>query len=605
MLYPNNGQNIIQSAHPGMVRPGVYTASAPADITYWNQYMMTKVEFFDPFIQAMLTKRPRQWFNAIARGNKENFSGLTSETRIFRGGLGHYAGLSMFTAINPVPSAANNPCVRGAFETSSVAWDRLDWKGYQAYWGSDPICVDQWKYTPEAIQQLAWILQHGAERGVDIQEVWNRDWLIRTSTVDADGGAGRGYLMMSSYVGNTTPEKYYYDPLVQFGNGAGQVAPATGITRPFIVFKAGLEIETLNFDVLGALKDELDVSCPDGAIGSEGGTPMFGLPVNKKDFEKYIQGSDFETKNWREARAEKLITGITGVKTHRDWALTFDSNQLRFKITKVVANYANATYGGVAAALEGETVVIAQYVPPMVAGRIGENGIAIPEYNPEYGTAELAVTPVQMTKVFTNLFGSNVASLGSGTTFGPFPGLNGKWNWMNIIDRANNPHGKIGNFEGEFQIFPKAEPRVVYSTSFLYRRCTESIKSRCPVDNAEINPDVAAGVTTTVAAYTASGADAVADGFTLDAVMTNALQTLAVGKEVTVTINNGTDDVAIPAIVIKTASSPTCQFYVTGSGVIDIVAEADKADTKYHVTAGGVLAFNAAATPCTIKSIAL
>lgn len=605
MLAPNNTLNISQSAHSGMVRPGTYTAPAPQDITYWDQYMMTKVEFFDPFIQAMLSKRPRQWFNAIARGSKENFSGLTSETRIFRGGLGHYAGLSMFTAINPVPSNTNNPCVRGAFETSSVAWDRLDWKGYQAYWGSDPICVDQWKYTPEAIQQLAWILQHGAERGVDIQEVWNRDWLIRTSTVDADGGAGRGYLMTSSYVGNTTPAKYYYDPLVQFGAGAGQVAAATGITKPFIVFKAGVEIETLNFDVLGALKDELDVSCPDGAIGSDAGTPMFGLPVNKKDFENYIKGSDYETKNWRESRSEKLITGISGVKTHRDWALTFDSNQLRFKIKKVVAGYANATYGGVAAALEGETVVIAEYVAPMIAGRVGENGIAIPEYNPEYGTAELAVTPVQMTKVFTNLFGSNVASLGSRTTFGPSAGLNGKWNWMNIIDRATNPHGKIGNFEGEFQIFPKAEPRVVYSTSFLYRRCTESIKSRCPVDNAEINPDVAAGASTTVASYLVSDGDVAADGFMLTAVMTQNLTELSPGKEVTVTIDNGTADVAIPAIVVKVSSSPTCQFYVTGSGVIDLVAIANKADTKYHIDADGALAFNNVGTKCTVKSIAL
>lgn len=605
MLYPNNTLNIAQAdASASVVRPGVYTAPAPQAMTGWNQWMMTKAEFFDPFIQKMLMASPRHWYNAIARGTKENFSGLTSETRIFRGGLGHYAGLDMFSAIDPVPSSTNNPCVRGAFTTSNVSWDRLDWKGYQAYWGSDPICVDQWKYTPQAIEQLAMILQNGAQRGVDIQEVWNRDWLIRTATVDADGGAGRGYVMSTTYVGNTAPAKFYYDPLVQFGDVAGKVRPSTGITKPFIVFKASVEVETLNFDMLGALKDELDVSCPDAAIGSDAGTPMFGLPVNKKDFENFIKGSPYEVANWRESRSEKLITGISGVKSHRDWALPWDNNQLRFKITKVDPSYTSASYAGVAAALEGMEVIIAEYVAPMVAGRTGENGIAIPEYNPEYGTAEFAVSPIQLNKVFTNLFGSNVTGLGSETYFGPYPGLNGKWSWLNIQDRATNPHNKIGNFEGEFQIFPKPEPRVVFSTAILYRRCTEAIKTRCPVDNATVNPDVSVGSTATVATYVASGESTTADAFTLSVVAANMLQQIAPGIEISVTMNNGADDVVLPAVVIKTATAPTYQLYVMGTGVIDLVAVGSAADTKYCVE-GGVLKFNAAKTACTIKSIAL
>jgi len=604
-MISNSALNIIQAdASAGTVRPGVYTAPVPQAITGWNQWMMTKAEFFDPFIQKMLMASPRHWYNAIARGAKENFSGLTSETRIFRGGLGHYAGLDFFSEINPVPSSTNNPCVRGAYNTGTISWDKMDWKGYQAYWGSDPICVDQWKYTPQAIEQLAWILQHGAQRGVDIQEVWNRDWLIRTSTVDADGGAGRGYIMSTTYIGNTSPAKFYYDPLVQFGDVAGKVRPSTGITKPFIVFKQGTEVETLNFDVLGALKDELDVSCPDAAIGSDAGTPMFGLPVNKKDFENYIKGSPYEVANWRESRSEKLITGISGVKSHRDWALPWDGNQLRFKIKKVDPNYQSADYAGVAAALEDQAVIIAEYVAPMVAGRIGENGIAIPEYNPEYGTAEFAVAPIQLNKVFTNMFGSNVTSLGSDTYFGPMPGLNGKWGWMNIIDRATNPHGKIGNFEGEFQIFPRPEPRVVFSTSILYRRCVEGIKTRCPVDNASVNPDVTAGTTATVATYVASEGDVAADALMLSVVAANMLQQIACGNEVSVTINNGADDVAIPAIVIKTSTAPTYQLYMTGSGVIDLVAVGDAADTKYCIESG-VLKFNAAKTACTVKSISL
>jgi hypothetical protein len=258
----------------------------------------------------------------------------------------------------------------------------------------------------------------------------------------------------------------------------------------------------------------------------------------------------------------------------------------------------------VAAALEGQEVVIATYVAPMKAGRVGENGIAIPEYNPEYGTAEFAVAPVQLNKVFTNLFGSNVSSLGSETYFGPFPGLNGKWSWLNIQDRASNPHNKIGNFEGEFQIFPKPEPRVVYSTALLYRRCVQGIKTRCPVDNALVNPDVSVSTTANVASYVASGESAAADALTLTVVAAKMLQQIAPGGEVSVTMNNGADDVVLPAVVIQTAAAPTYQLYVMGTGVIDIVAVGAAADGKYCVE-GGVLKFNAAKTACTIKSIAL
>lgn len=590
MLPPNTADNIYQG--PNAVRPGDYNTPAPVAVTAFNQYMIQAAEYFDPMIQIALIKNPRFWYNMIPRGAKENFSGLVNETRIFRGGLQLYSGLSMFSAIDPVPSNSNNPCVRGAFETGSVAWENMNWKGYQGFWGSDPICVDQWKYTPQAIQQLAWILQVGAERGIAIQEVWNRDWLIRTATKDADGGNGRGYLMTKTYVGNTTPEKFFYDPLVT-------PPTAQGITKPFIVFKAGVEIETLNFDMLGALHDEFDVSCPDAAIGSDGGTPLYGLPVAKKDFEKMIMGSDYETKNWRESRSEKLITGVSGIKTHKDWALPWDGNQLRFKIKKVVAAYDSDLYGGVAAGafpagLDGETVIIAEAVDPLIAGRIGENSIAIPEYNPEYGTAELAVAPIQLNKVFTNLFGSDLTTLGSGTYFGPQPGLNGKWSWLNIRDRTTNPHGKIGNFEGEFQIFPKPEPRVVYSTAVLYRRCTEAIRSRCPVDNAEVNPDSATGVSATARTLAASAPDAASDSFTAAVITDKTLLDLGVGQEVTLTFTGTTPATVLPAVAMKTSSAPAYEFYVMGTGVIDLVAIGDAAATKYHIGANGHLYYTPA-----------
>jgi hypothetical protein len=594
-MVSNSALNVIQGANA--VYPGVYTTPVPQDVTAFNQWMMQYAEYFDPFIQKSLLKQPRFWYNMIARGVKENFSGLTNETRIFRGGLTLYSGLSMFSAINPAPATGANPCTAGAFTTDTYSWEKLNWSGYRAYWGSDPICVDQWQYTPQAMEQLAWILQVGAEKGISIQEVWNRDWLIRTATVDAN----RGYIMTKGFVGNTTPDKFYYDPLVT-------PPTAQGVTKPFIVFKAGTEIETLNFDVLGALHDDFDVSCPDAAVGSDGGTPLYGLPVNKKDFENYIKGSDYETKNWRESRSEKLITGVSGIKTHRDWALPWDGNQLRFKILKVVSSYQSALYGNVGADLDGETVIIAQAVDPQVAGRIGENSVAIPTYNPLYGAAELAVAPIQLNKVFTNLFGSHLSSLGSGTVFGPQAGLNGIWNWMNIVDRATNPHGKIGNFEGEFKIFPKPEPRVVFSTAILYRRCVEAVRSRCPIDNAEVNPDTATGVSSTALVYTASVPDATANSFTVATTLAGTLTDMPAGATANLTFTGVEPAVVLTGYAVSTASAPTYEFHVAGDGVIDLVTLTNAAATKYHITALGKLAYTPAegsAVELTLTTVAV
>jgi hypothetical protein len=565
MLSPNNTLNVQVGANA--VIPGVYTSTVNQAVTAFNQVMMKYAEYFDPFIQAALIESPRHWYNVIRRGVFPNFSGTTHETRVFRGGLQKYAGLDEWADINPNPTSGNNPCVRGAYNTVSYAWERFQWSGKVAYWGSDPICVDSIQYTPQGIEQLAWILQVGANYGIGMQEVWNRDMLIKTA-IDAD----RGYLMTSEYLGNASAPKFYYDPFVKFGNGSGEVAPATGITKPFIVWKAGTEIEMLNFDVLDMLHQDFEVSCRGAAIGSNGGSPLFGLPISKFDFERFIKGNTYELANWREAAASKLISGVTDVRSHRDWALPFDGNQLRFKIAKVVSDYDSDDYGGVASDLDGETVMIAQAVDPLIAGRTGENGQQIPEWNPEYGTAELAVAPIQLKDVFTNLMGSDLSTLGSGTSFGPQLGLNGQWSWINILDRTTNPHGKIGNFAGEFRIWPKVEPHVVFSTALLYRRCTESIRSRCPVDNADVNPDIAQGGSADAADYTASGADTSADTFTLTAVLEKKLQEAPPGKTVQATFSGLAEDVVVEGYLTKTSAAPTYTIFITASGVMDIVA---------------------------------
>ena len=590
MLYPNNGLNIYVGANADGP-PGSYTTGAPGidgDVGGFNQLMFQLAEHFDPFIQRALISQPRFWYSMIPRGAFPNFEGYQKETRIFRGGLEHYAGLQEWNAIDPEPSDTNNPCATGAYTTPAYASERLTWSGYKRYWGSDPICSESLRFVDRAMEQLSWILQVGADYGVSLQEVWNRDWLLRTSAVDAD----RSYLMTSSFVGNSSAERFYYDPLVKAAD-VDDVDAKAALTanKPFIVFKAGVEVEPLNFDVLDALHQSLDIRCPGSAIGRDGMRNLFGLPVSMYDFERYIKGNNYELLNWRESRSEKLITGLNqDVKTHRGYSMMFDENQLRFKILKVVADYDSSDFGDVGSDLDGETVIVAVHVPPRVLGRTGENSAKVPEDNPEYITAELAVMPILMRDVFTNLMGTALTSLGSETYFGPQAGLNGKWSWVNIRDRQYNIEGQIGNFLGKFEIFPKPSPNVFHSTSFLYRRCTESLRSLCPVDNQDVNPDYDASPTD-AESYSVTSSDGDTDIMVVSATLAKRMASLAVGSSVSVTFTNAEDatSLVVTGHCTKTATAPTYHLYIN-SGV-DLADEDPGAGNTGYWVNGGVLTY--------------
>ena len=189
--------------------------------------------------------------------------------------------------------------------------------------------------------------------------------------------------------------------------------------------------------------------------------------------------------------------------------------------------------GGVASefAGAGKYAYIAVAVDPLIASptRVGADGSPIPEDNPEYYKAEIAIAPIFMNQVFTNQFVPSVASLGSGTKFGPVPGLNGSWGWMNIIDREVNPLGNIGNFYGLFEIVPKPEPHVFHTISFLYRRCVQALPSLCPAQNTNVN--TAAKTSTTAAAAVADQADGdVIDLSFADILLADVGDTITIGS---------------------------------------------------------------------------
>ena len=461
----------------------------------FNQAMIEISQHFEPMIQISVLNNPRWWHDRVPRSAFPLFNGTVHETRIFRGSLMKYAGLDEWQDIDPYPTATNNPCGSMGYSTPTYGWEALSWRGKRAAWGSDPICAEQFKFFDQAQQQLAWTLASGAEYGIQMQEVWNRDLFIYQSV-----NFKRSFIMSAKYTGKTTDAHYYYNPFIKFdgvGSGSEGHALASTINRAFILFHADVDVEPVNFDILDKVRASLQIRCPSAAVSKAGGEPIFALAMSHDDVEKYVRGNEEERRYWIEANPQALIKHYDfATAVFRRWMITNDNNQLRFKRTKLIKNFSAAdalAYGLDALGTDmfvGRDVWVAVSVDPLIPStdRVGVNGTVIPEDNPEYIDAELAIAPVFMNQVFQNQFVPSVTSLGSGTSFGPAAGLNGTWRWLNIQDRETNPLGNVGNFYGTFEIVPKPETHVFHTISFLYKRCNVALPSYCPMDNGKINP---------------------------------------------------------------------------------------------------------------------
>lgn len=518
------------------VNPWDKTAYAGADYRYqdgsgndlhfrYNQMLVTTAEAFDPYIQKDVLENPHQWINRIPRRAFQLFNGLVHETNIFRGGLEVYAGLGDWEPLQADPRV-KDPCGPMKYRTYDYAWEKMSWSGMKTAWGSDPFCIDMFKFIPGALEQLGWIIDQGAKFGIAIQNIWNRDNFIKFSVQ-----AGRSYVMSKEYRG-TSSARFVYEPLCKIvSNDAWQAAKAAGnlslvadgsITggHPFFVIDASVDMEPVNFDSLQILRRELERVAPDSNVTTIGGSKVYSLGINSDDLDKYIRGNEEERKYFIEANPAAMIKGFDILpNTFRKWVVMEDGDQLRGNIVKYIARYTEEeaeAFGYVGLReLEGKPVFIAAVVDPIRAGRPGINGAPIPEPNPEYDLAEVAIAPVFLNNVFTNEFVPSCPGIGHGTFFGVVGGLNGSWKWYNI-QTEQNPDQKVGNFRGLFEIVPKPEKRAVYATSFVYRRCAQPLKSLCPVENKRINP-AAEAVLATI------GSGEVDPGFTAEIVLKSDL----------------------------------------------------------------------------------
>lgn len=431
-------------------------------VVNYNQKFIDTAEHIDTFIENRNRKHPSLWFDRIGKAPLTMYEGLVRKSNIFHGSLGEQAGLNNWDRIqlSSGPSEGDSGFDACNYDpkTFNYAWESRQYTGYRASWQSEPICVNDIVYLEQGKQQAMMIAGTMAYITMSVWENWNRENYVKTA---AEGGnafvlsdAGLDY--------SATPDgRFYYDPFAVDSDD-----------DTYLLFSSDLEVSTLNWTFFDWWQDYLGDECPEAAIAAKSGLPVFGLILHLRDFDRMVMQNQELREDVRYAKSEILLDDYRTFTEFRGWALIHDNRQMRFKIESIVTDPVH----------EGTTLtgnfVKAKRVKPMQEGRQVTIG-NVPEANPDYNYSELAVGVVFMNEVMTNLIPSLVGDLGMGMKFGPCPGYDGKFMWINEYDRELNPLREVGYFFARFQAFPKPQLFSNQAIVFLYRRCPQTIATIC------------------------------------------------------------------------------------------------------------------------------
>lgn len=555
--------------------PGPFGQGYADKMLGFQTAIWASLQSVDPLIEKKVMMLPRFWHDRIPRGVFSLHNGLVHQRRFFRGSLYKTVGLEEWEAIDPVPSLQNDPCRFPKHSSVDYAWDQLAWSGFRRSWGSHPICANAFRYIKDAAEQIAVELEAGMEQGVRIQETFNRDFFVLQSV-----NFGRSYVMSQHTRGQENAPRFFFDPFVKFEKmSSGKVGSANKVAdedlvmgsdnhpHAFIVIDAEHEVEPLNWPSLDCIHEMLALRCPDAAIGTENGEPVFGLMVSNNDVMKSVEGDDRVYREWLEAKPQQLIDDYkVTFKTYRNWGIVSDPTQLRFKLKRYIENWNTEEcekYGGVGREIAdgNHSVYIAIAVEPQVAdsNRRGINGGDIPRENYEYVNAELAIAPVFMNNVFTNEYETQgQVNLKHNMHFGAFPALNGQWGWVRGPQTEADPFQQTGKFYGLFLLHPRPEARVYDTMSFVYRRCRESLRAKCPVENPRFNPDATKRGEAADLARDVTVSEKIAQGETIDIMLAKGYGPLAIGDKrfLSVTPNGGGTTTKVGVVVVDVTMAP-------------------------------------------------
>jgi hypothetical protein len=275
--------------------------------------------------------------------------------------------------------------------------------------------------------------------------------------------------------------------------------------------------------------------------------------IDSRDFEKMVHADDELREDFRRAIPMRLIEGFNmSFKVYRGWAIMHDLRQPRWNLSTFTS-----------------TTVTATRQLPRRATRDGVIG-KVPETDPAYMTSVLGAATVFMNKTIQILVPSVVQNL-AGMTFGPSPDFNGSWKFLVIPNEQDNPLSENGYFFSRYEYFCKLLDYAQDIHVILYRRCTQSLRSLCPV---ELTSDAASSGTlavhTPAADFSAANRQVI---LTLDKTLK-----AKVGDAVTVT-NDASATFA--AVILDDSAAPTYTlgWLSGGSNVPSAVTEVDLVGT--------------------------
>ena len=517
------------------------------DPSTFNETFLSLAEHFDPFITERLERQPCFWHDRVPREAYTLYTGLNHRRNVFRGGLMKQAGTSEWRNIATTGSATGsnaddsgtrvNNCLPPTPISYDYAYDTMTWSGKEVAWESQTLCAEDLKFQDYAVEQVALIVQTGVDFGISIQEVWNREQYTAMAVQ-----ARRAVIMTegATMFAGSTDRQFSYDPslAMSYTDTYGNV-----LSSPYLTFAASIEVGTLNYEFLDFLREELSARAYGAALSNVGNMPVFGWVGDVRDWERMVLANPELRADWRFANPSALIDSYNmAFRNLRGWMVVHDPNQMRFKIVKS----------------DGSTTTAVRILP-MKKGRAGSIG-QIPEPNPEYYNAELAVGVVFMNDILVNQFVPSITTVGSGTFFGPVDGLNGQWTWLNIPDKTSNPLQLIGNFYGRIQIFPKPGLYAPEATAVLYRRCPQVPLTGCAIDGLPSTVKTSTPVALAVPAVTAD-IDA-----TNKALWVTLVAPVAVmpGSPVTLTDAQGSP-AKFAMLVADTAQAPKYKLVYTGT----------------------------------------
>lgn len=433
-------------------------------VSNFEQRLIAMSEHFDTFLEKYDCDHPMIFRDRIARESYPLFKGLAQKSNIWHPGLGPQAGISEWRPIqiSNIGAGADggyNACTIHDPQTYGFSVEAKEYTGMNTEWRSPVICVQDTMWTDEARQQVGYIYSMGVMITSQSWEVYAREMYMKM----ASDAANLHVLTEGPTLENSV--KFLYDPFETFIYNGGPFGADEKIT--VLKIPVGTDVSTLNMSYLDTFHMWFAGESPAAAIANDAGMPVFGLMLHMNDIDRMIRDDKELREDVRYAQPMELFKGYhQSFRVTRGWSFIHDQRQMRFKYWKSDATH--LWFRRVLPMREGRTITI---------GRL-------PEFNPEYVQAEIAVGVVFLNDVYRIRIPPKADSLGGGTSFGPAPGYSGDWMWNNYKS-DENPYGEVGYHSMRMAAFPKPLRFSTRASAFAYRRCQQTWPTVCGIGSAD------------------------------------------------------------------------------------------------------------------------